>query len=1334
MKNKMVFFVGMLVLFFIIGTPEKLLADETDLKTGFEVREEEKGGTVEDDESWTTHQEELDFLAELESKFDHVELEKIGEAGNGMPLQLVTIGYSIPETEDEIDEMNYVFMQGGFHGNEPAGRESILKTMRDLASSEDKEVKKMLTESTFIFIPTVNPYGRESNIRRNIDDVDLNRDQIQLKSPEARVIAETQKKYEPILFVDAHERVSGPNMSILGSLNLNVDDEMASLNDELLEDYLFPALEKEGLTSDYYPGSSSPRNIRNLSSLRHSIVLLQETSRKDIPSTRVSSHMVGINKVFDYYKDNKARIVTTISDSKKRNTAIGKDRSKPFYLDGEIGEELPDDQFILNPPPYGYLISKYQYEKLENHLELFNIDVERKENGYYITMAQPMRGLIPFLFDDHLEQRLFSGKAIYDLEKVDDIHFPEHPVKMNESTTFTDGEAGHFPQDWKEIWAPSNWEIQDNPSRLVQYTGSSKERSILTWNVAGEIEEDVEVAGLVHTDGDDAAFTDSGDSLFQIHLHSSGRAEYENTYYLDLNKEDGKNKVSINRLLGKRLTNLESEAVDFEVQLNKWYNAVFKRDGDALKGKVWPYGEAEPKEWQIETTDKYLEFGDVGIGQSTAEVSNNWAFFSVGTGGEAAERAPMDLIDGEITPPNKLKLRAKIAEIESENLEESNLTRDSLSEMQRVIKSAEDMLKVNPTVEEINDKANELDKAFSNLQTTTMEFETFFDEPLEESGWVQTWRDSDWSLKEEPSRLVHDSLETGSGRKLLSYQETGKLYGDVEVSTVVKATEFNNTLFQLHLHSYGEKENSYYMDLRKNGTLRVNRNLNGTFTTLDTGKMPFTVGEDKWYNLILRVEGNVLKGKAWPYGKDEPKDWQVEVENDTHRNGYIGLGQVGNSSVTEFLFASIGSNGQDAPRAPQDIVVDKAPLEDKIVEIENENLEEANLTEASWLEMESVLESAKALLEKEPTNAEVLEKVDELNEVYKQLQTGTFSYETLFDEPLGNSGWQDLWKAGDWSLKDNPPRLVHSTLNTGGGRKLLAYRDAGKIFGDVEVSAVVKATKFNNTLFQLHLQGDGKQGSESSYYLDLRSNNNIRINRNNNGTFTNLKSSSTSYAVEEDIWYNTVLRKDGNMLKAKAWVYGTEEPVEWQVEVEDDLFHKGYLGLGHVQNTAVNEYLFASLSTNGDDAPRAPQDILVDKKNLEMKITEIEDANLVESDYTKASWDRLQAALENAKGVVNSSDINQEDVNQALEKLTAAYNELEKTEQTSKEALQAKVNQIKEEDLDQTQYTEESLEAFQTALKISEELLAIAGNHIEESVYDKALSNLEVAYEELKEK
>lgn len=217
-----------------------------------------------------------------------------------------------------------------------------------------------------------------------------------------------------------------------------------------------------------------------------------------------------------------------------------------------------------------------------------------------------------------------SGEPIYDLEELKHIEFPEHPVKVKEHTTFDDSVADEFPREWEEICQESNCKIQDNPSRLSQFTGSSNARTILTWQKVREVDEDVEVAALVHSDGPKVYFEDSDNSLFQLHLHSSGTADYENTYYIDLNKEVGKNNISINRILDKIFTYLASEEVSINVSTNQWYNVVFKRDGGALKGKVWPYGTDEPNDWQVVVKDASHKSGYIGLGQARSTSINEY--------------------------------------------------------------------------------------------------------------------------------------------------------------------------------------------------------------------------------------------------------------------------------------------------------------------------------------------------------------------------------------------------------------------------------------------------------------------------------------------------------------------------------------------------------------------------------------------------------------------------------------------------------------------------------------------------------------------------------------
>ena len=85
--------------------------------------------------------------------------------------------------------------------------------------------------------------------------------------------------------------------------------------------------------------------------------------------------------------------------------------------------------------------------------------------------------------------------------------------------------------------------------------------------------------------------------------------------------------------------------------------------------------------------------------------------------------------------------------------------------------------------------------------------------------------------------------------------------------------------------------------------------------------------------------------------------------------------------------------------------------------------------------------------------------------------------------------------------------------------------------------------------------------------------------------------------------------------------------------------------------------------------------------------------------------------------------------------MNTAYEGLEEIDNgINKEALRTKVEEINNEDLDKSKYTEESWKSLQTALRIAEQLLEINNEEITQKVVDKALSNLELAYEKLEEK
>ena len=1219
------------------------IEDEDIPQTGLEIR---------NDGSWTTHEEELDFLEEVSQKSDRMEYTVHGYSAEGRPLHLVRVSNPGPGTDEEIADGRNILIVGTFHGNEPSGREMSLKLLRDLSFTDDPDLLELMENSTILFIPTMNPDGREANVRRNVDDFDLNRDHLALKTPEVQTLASVQQEFKPDIILDAHERISGPNISLLGNLNLNVDSELRELNDELFEDFMFPDLEDAGFTVDYYPPGARPTNTRSMSGLRHSIGILTEGSWTDEPLVRVAGQMESAYSILRFYHEKFDRVGEVVSASRENKMREGEERNKPFYLSGMVGDLPEDESDILDPPPCGYLINEMQKEYLETQIDLFGLEIEEVENGYFVSMAQPMMTVIPFMLDENSEIKLANGLAVDHCEDIGKLDPPSMPEAEVFETDFANDEAGQAPAGFENIWGDSSWTIKEDPKRLEHFVTDGGDRRLLVWDEIGEVHGDVEAAALVRANNEG--------ELFELHLHGSGSVGNETSYYLDVTKQHDENSIRISRLMGGRNTTLATEDLDFELEVDQWYQVVFQRDGNALKGKVWPYEEPEPEEWVITfEDDMYIDLGRVGVGHSTTGMINDWKYLSVGTYGESAERAPDDLIEGV----DKSVLERRINEIADEDLNEEDFLPDSWENLQQAINAAVNVLHdEEATQSEVNHAVDTLYNAYASLAAQYSTNFSEYEAGQAPSNWSTLWRESGWTVKDDPSRLEHFVTE-GGGRRVLTWDKAGDITGDVELSALVKANP-GNTMFQIHLQGSGNAggENSYYLDLRSSGNVRINRNMNGGFTVLQSSSIPFTPEGNQWYQVVFQRDGTTLKGKVWPYGEEEPEDWQVEVNDSNFIQGKVGVGHVSSGVTNEWAYFAVGTNEAEAVRAPDNLIIDKSPLEDKIIEIESKNLSEENFTDDTWSNLQNAISSAEELLEESDlTQEQILEEIQKLDDAFGQLQTISKQLANDFsDYETGEvpSDWSMLWRESGWTVKDNPSRLEHF-VTSGGGRRVLTWDEADTVYGDVEISGLVRNTTDNGVLFQLHLLGSGDAGSESSYYLDVTRSGNVRINRNREAYFDVLQSESFPYEVRTNSWYQAVLKKEGTTLKGKVWPYGEEEPADWQVEVDDASFQNGKVGVGHVTSGANNEWAYFAAGTNDAEAPRAEEGLVADKSPLADKLDEMKSKDLHEGDFTGNSWGMLQNAINNAEDVLEASEVTQLEILGALQALDNAYEALQ---------------------------------------------------------------------------
>ncbi len=133
--------------------------------------------------------------------------------------------------------------------------------------------------------------------------------------------------------------------------------------------------------------------------------------------------------------------------------------------------------------------------------------------------------------------------------------------------------------------------------------------------------------------------------------------------------------------------------------------------------------------------------------------------------------------------------------------------------------------------------------------------------------------------------------------------------------------------------------------------------------------------------------------------------------------------------------------------------------------------------------------------------------------------------------------------------------------------------------------------------------------------------------------------------------------------------------------------------------------------------------VAVDKSALRAAVN---GAITEQGNYTDSTWNAYQTALSAAQGVLNNGDASQDEVDTALKNLNTAKSALVSVD---KSTLQTAVNNAP---TSQGIYTDESWNAYQTALSTAQEVLA-DGNATQQAV-DTALSELNNAIDALEKK
>lgn len=405
-------------------------------RTGFETT----GGA-----SWTTHEEEIAFLAEVDARSDRVVVEIIGRSIQNRPIHLVRIGDPAPRSPDAARALPVQLNICSQHGNEPAGREACLRWLRDLAFTEDEVLVAQMRRQTILFIPSANPDGRQANTRGNADGTDLNRDHLNLETPEVRAMETVVRDWEPSFALDFHEY--GPSEPVLYDddllymwpRNLNVDPEIRGLGKSFSQDHLRPCVADAGYSSDEYgltavgdvdleqtAGDHDEGISRNTAGLRHSVGILIEsavspkvTSPLEVvdptvnANRRVDSQYSAIACALEFSRSD-GETMRAASDASRRTARSQADGR--VYFDGQDEDTTisgnRDEPTTVVDAPCAYALNADQHARVAKALEIHGVSSSPMGGGRLVRLAQEARPVIALLLDARGARHSVEGRAL----------------------------------------------------------------------------------------------------------------------------------------------------------------------------------------------------------------------------------------------------------------------------------------------------------------------------------------------------------------------------------------------------------------------------------------------------------------------------------------------------------------------------------------------------------------------------------------------------------------------------------------------------------------------------------------------------------------------------------------------------------------------------------------------------------------------------------------------------------------------------------------------------------------------------------------------------------
>jgi hypothetical protein len=330
------------------------------------------------------------------------------QRGDALEALVVTRSANTDATTLLADGRPTVLLIGQQHGDEPAGSEALLVIAREAAEGL---LEPLLSRINIIVVPRANPDGAAAGTRVTADGIDMNRDHLLLRTPEAQALAHLVRDYRPAVVVDDHEyTVTGRFLKKFNAVQrydgllqyattANEPPFITKAAEEWFRRPMVAALDRQGLTSEWYyttstdpadqavsMGGIQPDTGRNVDGLKNAVSLLLETRGVGIGrlhiQRRVHTHVTAVASVLQ-------SAAARADDLKQLRSYVERDVSSLACREDAVlqAAQTPERHDLLMLDPVTG-VDRTVNVAWNSSLKLRTLESRRRPCGYWLSMAE----------------------------------------------------------------------------------------------------------------------------------------------------------------------------------------------------------------------------------------------------------------------------------------------------------------------------------------------------------------------------------------------------------------------------------------------------------------------------------------------------------------------------------------------------------------------------------------------------------------------------------------------------------------------------------------------------------------------------------------------------------------------------------------------------------------------------------------------------------------------------------------------------------------------------------------------------------------------------------